>query len=115
MGVSWERNGQQPVSNGERTTRPRNQDSARVPIHGEMRSVHPWVRGSDPDALQELRDEGQQMNCDDVRPELLHYQRGQLSTRHRNDIRVHLQGCPGCAHEVAADALLTETLERRLP
>jgi anti-sigma factor RsiW len=55
------------------------------------------------------------MNCDGVRSQLLHYQRGQLSTRHRNDIRVHLQGCPACAHEVVADALLTETLERRLP
>ena len=55
------------------------------------------------------------MNCDDVRPELLHYQRGQLSTLHRNDIRVHLQGCPACAHAAAADALLTETLEHRLP
>jgi anti-sigma factor RsiW len=55
------------------------------------------------------------MNCDDVRPELLHYQRGQLSTPHRNDIRAHLQGCPACAHEATADALLTETLERRLP
>jgi anti-sigma factor RsiW len=55
------------------------------------------------------------MNCDDVRPELLHYQRGQLSMLLQNDIRVHLQGCPVCAQEVAADALLTETLERRLP
>jgi len=55
------------------------------------------------------------MNCDDVRPELLHYQRGQLSTLHRNDIRGHLQACPACTQEVAADALLTETLERRLP
>ena len=55
------------------------------------------------------------MNCDDVRPELLHYQRGQLSTLHRNDIRGHLQGCPACTHEVTADALLSEILERRLP
>jgi anti-sigma factor RsiW len=55
------------------------------------------------------------MTCDDVRPELLHYQRGQLSTLHQNDIRVHLQGCPACAHEVTADALLSEILERRLP
>ena len=55
------------------------------------------------------------MNCDDVRPELLHYQRGQLSTLHRNDIRVHLEACPACAHEVTAEAMLTETLERRLP
>jgi len=55
------------------------------------------------------------MNCDDVRSELLHYQRGQLSTLHRNDIRVHLEACPACAHEVKAEAMLTETLERRLP
>ncbi len=55
------------------------------------------------------------MTCDDVRPQLLHYQRGQVSTLQRKDIRVHLQACPACAHEVAADALLTETLERRLP
>lgn len=55
------------------------------------------------------------MTCDDVRPELLHYQRGQLSTLHQNDIRVHLQGCPACAHEATADALLSEILERRLP
>ena len=55
------------------------------------------------------------MTCDDVRPQLLHYQRGQLSTLHRKDIRVHLQACPACAHEVTADALLTQTLERRLP
>src|SRR6266849_10068484 len=55
------------------------------------------------------------MTCDDVRSQLLHYQRGQLSTLHRKDIRVHLQACPACAHEATADALLTETLERRLP
>jgi anti-sigma factor RsiW len=54
------------------------------------------------------------MNCDDVGPDL-RYQRGQLSTLHSNTIHVHLQRCPACAHEVAADALLTETLERRLP
>jgi anti-sigma factor RsiW len=55
------------------------------------------------------------MTCDDVRPQLLHYQRGQLSTLDRKDIRVHLQACPTCTHEVTADALLTEILERRLP
>jgi anti-sigma factor RsiW len=55
------------------------------------------------------------MTCDDVRLQLLHYQRGQLSTLDRNDIRVHLQACPACVHEVTADALLTETLEHRLP
>jgi len=55
------------------------------------------------------------MTCDDVRSELLYYQRGQLSTLHRNDIRVHLQACLACAHEVTADTLLTEALERRLP
>jgi anti-sigma factor RsiW len=55
------------------------------------------------------------MTCNDVRPQLLHYQRGQVSRLHRKEIRVHLRACPACAHEVTADALLTETLERQLP
>src|ERR1700751_5189805 len=55
------------------------------------------------------------MTCDDVRPQLLHYQRGQVLALHRKDIRLHLQACPACAHEVKADTLLTEILECRLP
>jgi anti-sigma factor RsiW len=55
------------------------------------------------------------MTCDDVRPRLLDYQRKQLSTPHWKDIRAHLQACPACHDEVRAEALLTQTLERRLP
>jgi len=55
------------------------------------------------------------VNCDDVRPQLLHYTRGQVSTLQRRDIRVHLRACLACTHEMTVDALLTETLERRLP
>ena len=72
-----------------------------------------WM--SDRQALLERREETQRMTCDDVRPRLLDYQRGQLSTRHRNDIRAHLQACPACHDEVRAEALLTEILERHLP
>jgi anti-sigma factor RsiW len=55
------------------------------------------------------------MNCDDVRPQLLDYQRGRLSARLQEDVRAHLQGCSACEHEIAAEALLTEVLEHRLP
>ena len=30
-------------------------------------------------------------------------------------VRAHLDGCPACAHEDAADAALSQVLERRLP
>ena len=55
------------------------------------------------------------MNCDDVRPHLLDYQRGRLSARLQEDVRAHLQTCSACEHEIAAEALLTEVLEHRLP
>ena len=55
------------------------------------------------------------MNCDDVRPQLLDYQRGRLSARLQEDVRAHVQACSACDHEIAAEALLTEILEHRLP
>jgi anti-sigma factor RsiW len=55
------------------------------------------------------------MNCDDVRPQLLDYQRGRLSARLQEDVRAHVQTCSACEHEIAAEALLTEVLEHRLP
>ena len=55
------------------------------------------------------------MNCDDVRPHLLDYQRGRLSARLQEDVRAHVQACSACDHEIAAEALLTEILEHRLP
>jgi anti-sigma factor RsiW len=55
------------------------------------------------------------MNCDDVRSKLLDYQRGELSTPLREDIRVHLHACGRCEYEATAEASLTEVLEHRLP
>ncbi len=55
------------------------------------------------------------MTCDDVRFQLLDYQRGRLSTQLQEDVRTHLDTCSMCAHEVAAELLLTEVLEHRLP
>jgi anti-sigma factor RsiW len=55
------------------------------------------------------------MTCDDVRLQLLDYQRGRLTTRLQEDIRTHLDACSMCKHEVAAEALLTEVLAYRLP
>ena len=55
------------------------------------------------------------MNCDDLRPQLLDYHRGRLSARLQEDVRAHLQTCSACEHEIAAEALLTEVLEHRLP
>jgi anti-sigma factor RsiW len=53
------------------------------------------------------------MNCDDIRPEILDYQRGRLSTRVHAHVRAHLDECPACRHEVAAEAQLTDVLEHR--
>ena len=55
------------------------------------------------------------MTCHDVRPLLLAFQRGQLATEQRAAVEAHIQGCAGCGHEVAAEQLLTEALEHRLP
>jgi anti-sigma factor RsiW len=55
------------------------------------------------------------MTCQDVRPLLLALQRGQLAAEPQRAIEVHLQGCPACAHEAAAEQLLTEALEHQLP
>jgi len=55
------------------------------------------------------------MNCDDVRWRILAYQRGQLSTLHWTEVRAHVQACTACDQDVTAEAVLTETLERRLP
>lgn len=55
------------------------------------------------------------MTCDDVRLQLLDYQRGRLSTQLQKDVSTHLDTCSMCDHEVAAEVLLTEVLEHRLP
>jgi anti-sigma factor RsiW len=53
--------------------------------------------------------------CPDVRLRLLDYQRGILVAGEHDAVRAHLDGCAACAHEEAADAALSQVLERRLP
>ncbi len=50
------------------------------------------------------------MTCDDVRLQLLDYQRGRLSTQLQEDVRTHVDACSLCEREVAAEALLTSVL-----
>jgi anti-sigma factor RsiW len=55
------------------------------------------------------------MDCRDVRPHLLDYQRGQLGPELYGEVRAHLEGCPACARAEAAEQVVTEVLEERLP
>ena len=55
------------------------------------------------------------MDCGDVRPLLLGYQREQLGPRLSADVRAHLEQCAGCAEAEAAERALTDLLEQRLP
>jgi Putative zinc-finger len=55
------------------------------------------------------------MNCDDVRLDLRNHQEGRLAPAADEALLAHLSGCPDCAHVAAAEDLLTEALERRLP
>ncbi len=55
------------------------------------------------------------MTCDDVHGLLLDAQRGRLAPDVRAQVDAHVQTCAACLHEEAAEQLLTETLESRLP
>jgi anti-sigma factor RsiW len=55
------------------------------------------------------------VTCEDVRSELLRYQQGRLDLDASDAVRAHLDECRACGHEDAAERLLTELLERRLP
>ncbi len=55
------------------------------------------------------------MNCEDVRSQLLQYQQGRLDLGAADAIRSHLDACATCGHEDAAERIVTELLERRLP
>lgn len=55
------------------------------------------------------------MDCDDVQPHLLDYQRGRLGPELHEEVHAHLEGCATCAHDEAAERALTDLLERRLP
>jgi anti-sigma factor RsiW len=55
------------------------------------------------------------MDCPDVRARLLDDQRGRLAPADRAALRAHVAGCRACAASEAAERVLTELLERRLP
>ena len=55
------------------------------------------------------------MRCDDVRLLLLEYERGRLGPSRSEQVEAHLSTCPACSHELAADRVLSEVLEQRLP
>jgi anti-sigma factor RsiW len=55
------------------------------------------------------------MQCQDVRPQLLEYQRGRLRADVEARVRSHLETCAACAQGEAAEQVLTELLEQRLP
>jgi anti-sigma factor RsiW len=55
------------------------------------------------------------VNCEDVRSELFGYQQGRLGLDAADAVRAHLDECRACAHEEAAERIMTELLERRLP
>jgi anti-sigma factor RsiW len=55
------------------------------------------------------------MTCQDVRPLLLDFRRGRLGREHEREVDAHMRSCAACAHENAADQLLSDALEHRLP
>jgi anti-sigma factor RsiW len=55
------------------------------------------------------------MTCEEARDRLLDAQRGRLAPETRAALGTHVQTCAACAHEQAAEALLSEALESRLP
>jgi anti-sigma factor RsiW len=55
------------------------------------------------------------VNCQVARAHLLDAQAGRLPPGVEAELRTHLGGCAQCAHEDAAERVLTEALERRLP
>ena len=55
------------------------------------------------------------MDCHDVLLVLLDYQQGRLAPEAHGQVRAHLDGCTGCAHEDRLEHELTQALERRLP
>ena len=55
------------------------------------------------------------MDCREARASLLDDQRGRLDPGSRRQLAAHLERCAACTHEDAAERLLTEALEHRLP
>jgi anti-sigma factor RsiW len=55
------------------------------------------------------------MTCDEARELLLDAQRGRLPADRRGALESHVASCEACGHEAAAESLLSEALEGRLP
>lgn len=55
------------------------------------------------------------MDCQDVRDQLLDFQRGRLGPDLVTGLRRHLDGCAECAHADVVERELTQALERRTP
>jgi anti-sigma factor RsiW len=55
------------------------------------------------------------VDCRDVRPHLLEYQRGQVGPELGGSIRAHLESCAACGRAEEAERVLTELLEQRMP
>ena len=55
------------------------------------------------------------MDCMEVKRGFLDFTRGLLARNERREIEMHLEGCSECRQELAADRLLGDALESRLP
>jgi anti-sigma factor RsiW len=55
------------------------------------------------------------MECEDVRQQLLGYQRGQLDGDAHSQVASHLEGCESCRRAAVAEAGLSDLLEHKLP
>jgi anti-sigma factor RsiW len=55
------------------------------------------------------------LTCHEARTQLLDAQRGRLAAEAGRELTAHLAGCAACSHEDAAERLLSEALEHRLP
>ncbi|HSB80682.1 MAG TPA: hypothetical protein VLM91_18020 [Candidatus Methylomirabilis sp.] len=55
------------------------------------------------------------MQCEDVRIHLLDYQQDRLRPDLQGEVRAHLDTCAACARAEAAEHVLTDLLEQRLP
>jgi len=62
--------------------------------------------------LLRTREVGGTMDCQEVQPRLLDYQRGRLlEPAALEEIQAHLEGCTACAREEAGEQALTKALE----
>jgi anti-sigma factor RsiW len=56
-----------------------------------------------------------EMDCNEVQGHLIEFQQGRLGPELAGGIRTHLESCADCARAEAAERVLTDLLEQRLP